>query len=73
MQEYREEKKQIALKQRDDRTTEITKWKQRKYVRSFLQEKMKIEKEAAPISAPFKLQKEIESKYQKRQIIVNGR
>lgn len=60
MQEYREEKKQIALKERDDKNTEISKWKQRKYVRSFLQEKMKIEKEVEPISAPFKLQKEID-------------
>jgi hypothetical protein len=73
MQEYREEKRQLALKIKEDRQKSVAQWKHRRYVRAFLQEKMKVDEEEQPISAPFRLQKQIQDGYKKRQIIVNAR
>ena len=73
MQEYREEKRQLAMKVKADRSKNVEQWKHRRYVRAFLQDKMKVNEEAEPISAPFRLQKQIEEGYKKRQIIVNAR
>ena len=73
MQEYREKKRQLAMKIKADRQKIVEQWKHRRYVRAFLQDKMKVNEEAEPISAPFRLQKQIEEGYKKRKIIVNAR
>lgn len=66
MQEYREEKRQLAMKMKEDRHKNVAQWKHRRYVRAFLQDKMKVNEEEQPISAPFRLQKQIEDGYKKR-------
>ena len=66
MQEYREEKRQLAMKMKEDRQKNVAQWKHRRYVRAFLQDKMKVNEEEQPISAPFRLQKQIEDGYKKR-------
>lgn len=43
------------MKIKDDRQKSVDQWKHRRYVRAFLQDKMKVNEEAQPISAPFRL------------------
>jgi hypothetical protein len=74
MTEYREKVHNDKLDAKNQRFGDVRAWKHRRNVRNFIEEKMKpIQASDGPITAPAKLEKQIQETYKKKQVIVHAR